>query len=118
MRKNNHETLADHLKKMVSMFNQHYIELEKRLDFIQLIFTETQYVQGRPLMTDKALKAMAIVYSLGASLLAPCEEIQTAFRTFNKPLQDLTHFFCTRQPLVLNWDGLLRGKSMLFFQIR
>ncbi|MBA3816181.1 MAG: hypothetical protein H0X29_06610 [Parachlamydiaceae bacterium] len=93
MRKNNHETLADQLKKMVGMHNQHYMDLEERLDFIQLLFTEAQYVQDRPLMKDKALKAMAIVYSLGASLLAPCKEIQTAFRTFKQAPGRFDSFF-------------------------
>lgn len=79
MRKSIHNTLADKLLKMMKGIDHHYSELEQQLNVIQLFFFEVQYVVGRPMLSPHAMKAMALIYSIGGAKLAPSKEVREAF---------------------------------------
>lgn len=96
MRKSYHKTLADKIRELMVALDNHYAKLSDQLNVIQLLFIETQYVKGRPLLSNATLKTMAITYSIGAKYLAPSQEMREAFRSI--PLANPTFKSCFLSP--------------------
>ncbi|MCC5832507.1 MAG: hypothetical protein JJU12_05635 [Chlamydiales bacterium] len=119
MRKSYHKTLADNMRKMMQVLDRHYLALSAQLDVIQLLFLETQYVEGHPLLSERALKTMAFTYSIGAAHLAPSLETRKAFASVHLTNPWFkSHFLFPPAPrLRVGWFTPWRTKVILPKQI-
>ena len=115
MRKSYHKTLADKIRELMVALDNHYAKLSDQLNVIQLLFLETQYVKGRPLLSRATLKTMAITYSIGAKYLAPSQEIREAFRSLPlaNPKFQSCFLFPPTPPVKVGWFTPWRAEMIL-----
>lgn len=97
--------LADKISELMVALDNHYSKLSNQLNVIQLLFLETQYVKGRPLLSPATLKTMAITYSIGATHLAPSQEIREAFGSLPlaNPKFQSCFLFPSAPPVKVGW---------------